>query len=93
MSVSSDNRNRRSLQPIPDSDALVIRARDNPRQFMMELNLSDVVNVAFHSSHALLLFVVPDSDLRVISSRAEERLAGVEVHRSYRAIVLLKLFD
>lgn len=93
MVVTGHSTNERSVLPIPYSDCLVIRARQDPGQFMVEEDCSDIVQVAIEREDTAASLVRPDLDLVIITARYEEWLCFVEINASDRAIMLFKSVD
>ena len=72
--------------PIPQSHALIITARKNPRQLRMELDSTHIVSMTSESKHAFLRFVIPDFDSMVITAADKHWLRvmkGDTTNRTY----------
>lgn len=78
MSVSSQHRNALSRLPVPNSDRVIVRSRDNPRILSVEFDSANVVQVIAQSEDASLLLVVPNLNFVIVTTRHEERLVGME---------------
>ena len=59
----------------------------------MELDGPDVVEVSQEGEEAPLELVVPNLDLVVVSSTADQRVNAVEVNPTYRTLVLFEPID
>lgn len=85
MVVTSESHKALARLPIPNPDHLVIRGRENPRSLSVELNSTDVVEMAKEGEHTASALVVPHLDLVVISTTHEQGLSVVEANASDRA--------
>lgn len=88
MIVASQDRNARSVLPVPQSDRLIVRGRHDPGVFWVELHRANVVQVAQEGKEAPPCLEIPNLDLVVVASRAKKRLALVEVDSANRTLVL-----
>lgn len=68
MRMTSKDGYTRTILPVPDADGLVVRCGYNPRALMVEVDSSDVVEMAVECENASSEFVIPDLDLVVIAA-------------------------
>ena len=71
-------------------DGLVVQARQDPRQVVVERNTSHVVEVAAQGENALARVQRPHFHGVVVRARHEKRLRWMERHASNRTVVVLK---
>jgi hypothetical protein len=71
VSMPCQNRQASSTLPIPYSNGLIIRRRENPRVLVMELHCSDVIEMALQSEEAAFLLVIPNFDFVVVATGDE----------------------
>ena len=88
MIVAGQNANTTSWLPIPNSNGLIVWGRQNPRILTMEFNGSDVVKMASEREQATFLFVIPNFDFVIVSTRNEQRLWPMETNASYGSYYL-----
>lgn len=81
---------QRSVLPIPYPYCLVVRARQNPGQLVVEENRANIVQMAIEGEEAPPTLVRPDFDLVVIPPRYEQRLSLVEIDTPDWPIMLLE---
>ena len=91
MVVPGQHTDALSRLPVPDPDCLVVTGGQDPGIFVMEHRGSDVVKMTQEGEDTSPLFIVPDLDLVVITSRHKQRLLLVEVHPTHRSIMFIKL--
>ena len=89
--MACEYRNGAPALPIPQSNTLVITAREDPRQLSVELNRPHIVSMTCQREHALLGLVVPDLDSMVISSTDKHGLCIMKCDTSNWAIVVFEL--
>lgn len=80
----------RSVLPIPYPDGLVVGARDDPRQLVVEEDGADVVEMAIQGEQTPPGLIGPDLDLVIITARDEEGLGLMKVDTPDRAVVLFE---
>jgi len=68
VAVASEDGEDVSTLPVPKADSLIITAAQDPRQFLVKLNSSDIIEMSSKRKHALLLLVVPYLYFVVITS-------------------------
>jgi hypothetical protein len=90
MAVTSEDSNNTPILPIPKPHRLVITARNNPRQFLVELDCSDVVEMTRERENALLGLVVPNFDFVIVTTTDEHWLRLMEVNTSDRTYIMKK---
>ncbi len=83
-------RTKRPVLPIPYPYCLVVRARQNPGQFVVEEDRANIVQMAIESEEAPPTLVGPDFYLVVIPPRYKQRLSLVEIDTPDRPIMLLE---
>lgn len=67
--VTSEDGNASTTLPVPDSNRLIIRGRQDPRLLVMEVDCSNIVEMAIEGVVASPRLVVPDFDLVIVTSR------------------------
>lgn len=93
MIMTSEDRDALTRLPIPDSDGLIVGGRENPRMLAMKRDRSNVIQMTMQGEQTSPLFVVPDLDLIIISTRDEKRLARVESNTTDGSIMFVEPFD
>ena len=93
MTMASEYRYGTPALPIPQSNTLVITAREDPRQLSVELHRPHIVSMTCEREHALLGLVVPDLDSMVISSTDKHGLCIMKCDTSNWTIMVFELID
>ena len=89
MTVPRDDVDTRSTLIVPNPDCLVVTGGKDPRQFVMEEDSSNIINVPTKNEVASFLLVVPNSDFTVVTSRNEKRKAQMKINSSNRSFMFL----
>jgi hypothetical protein len=91
--VTGEDADAGATLPVPDSDGLVVRCRNNPGVLVMEHGSSDVVKMAEQSENATFLFVIPDFDFVVVTPGDEQGLLVVETNPSDGSVVFVEFLE
>lgn len=66
MRMASNNIDTISTLVVPNAHSLVIRGGEYPRQLMMEVGGSNIIDMAFKYKQTPLLLIVPYTDIATI---------------------------
>ncbi len=71
MTMPGNNIDTRPTLIVPNPHSLIITRGQNPRQLVVEVGCTNVVDMAFEGEEATLLFIVPDLDETVVPAGDE----------------------
>jgi hypothetical protein len=73
--------------PVPDTNGLIVRCRQNPGIFVMKLHRADVVQMTHQIEQATSHGVIPNFNLVVVATRHKQWLSRMKIDATNRACV------